>query len=238
MRWEYIQLTGRANASSLATTSHTPAAATASAGAQASATAALVQAHPYPTYLPGNGHLFWYDPMASSANWETGENKDNTGACGLTGGIYHTTRTKPGFRWCVGGYALGQLGNFAFEIHVTIVKGDCGGIEFRENDQTFEAYMFIICRGGQEDLYKYLPAHDILQYLVGSINSSAIHTGLSQDNVLDVVAQGSLLTLFINQHQVGQVQDSSNQKGYLGTAAVEQSASTDVTFQDATVWTL
>ena len=225
-RWEYIQFQVSSRATPPATIPATRAGGTATLAANE---------HPYPAYLPGHGHLAWYDSMNSGINWESGANRDRTGFCTFTNEVYHVTQNVRGFRWCAQ-LISGAKSDFAFEIRMTIVNGDCGGIVFRENDQTLAAYMFAICQWGQANLFRYIPNQG-MQDLGGNPRDALVRTGLRQENVLAVVAQGPQLTLFINGQQMEQVQDSSNTTGILGTAAVDQNVSTDVTFHDATLWT-
>ncbi|HTK08681.1 MAG TPA: protein kinase [Ktedonobacteraceae bacterium] len=191
--------------------------------------------HPYPGYLPGHGQFVVYDPVTNAAHWETGPNSDNSGFCEFSDSHdYHATMSKKGYRWCH--QSIRAFSDFAYEVQVTIVSGDCAGIFFRVDKTTFNGYTFVICQWGEEDLYKWAP-NGSLQLIEGN-TSAAIKQGLNQSNMLAVVAQGSTISLFVNSQQVDQQQDSSSLQGVVGVAAVDGSHPTDAIFKGVTIWTL
>jgi hypothetical protein len=191
--------------------------------------------HPYPGYLPGYGQFVAYDPVTNAAHWETGPNSDNSGFCEFSNSRdYHATMNKKGYRWCH--QAIRAFSDFAYDVQVTIVSGDCAGILFRVDKTTSNGYTFVICQWGEEDLYKWAP-NGSLQLIEGN-TSAAIKQGLNQSNMLVVVAQGNTLSMFVNSQQVAQQQDSSSLQGVIGVAAVDGSHPTDAIFKDVTIWTL
>ena len=78
---------------------------------------------------------------------------------------------------------------------------------------------------------------------VGSLNqsviSSAIHTGLGQQNTIAVEVSGSRMIFYANKQQIDQEQDSNPKLGTIGLIADPHYHSpTDVVFSNARVWTL
>lgn len=132
--------------------------------------------------------------------------------------------------------------NFVYQIKMTFIRGDCGGVAFRV--QLPKLYYFYICQTGQYGLIRY--ATD-----VGSFNSpiliqgssDVILTGSGHANIITVVAQGSKIDLYVNQNQVGSVQDNGTKpiyaRGTIGVLAKTfGTGTTEVSFTDATVWRL
>jgi serine/threonine protein kinase len=211
--------------------------ATATGNDQSIETTTAANTLPYPKYLPGKGQFVFYDPMKPADSWEQDINQQHTGLCTISGGAYHTTMGAQGYRWCIDNAAsMLNFSDFAYQIQMKILKGDCGGILFRANQEV--TYMFTICQWGEQLLYKHTPASDQFYLLAGGKKGAQVHTGFNQNNLIAVVAQGSSLSLFINGQQVDQIQDSSSNHGDIGVAAVDENNGTDVIFSDAAVWAL
>jgi serine/threonine protein kinase len=77
-----------------------------------------------------------------------------TGTCTFTGGAYHVTAVKNQSMSCLSGRS--NLSNFAFQVEMTIVKGDhdykdmpsYGGISFRVDSSSAKFYRFILGTDG------------------------------------------------------------------------------------------
>jgi DNA-binding XRE family transcriptional regulator len=196
--------------------------------------------HPYPTYLPGNGTLVFFDPLSQEdgSKWRS-YSADHTGwACQFTEGAYHVSQQPTvSFGWCAAG---GVFSNFAFEVQLTIVQGDCGGITFRDGDNK-GYYYFHICEDGTYTVFKYFSNSGPDAEVLRSDHSSAIHTGLDSQNKIAVVAFGSTMTFYINEQQVDQEQDSSYTSGHIALIANPYHIGghpTDVAYSNARLWTL
>ena len=60
-----------------------------------------------------------------------------------------------------------------------------------------------------------------------------------QQNKIAVEASGSIMTFYVNEQQIDQVQDSSYTSGWIGLLAFTQSGNvTDVAYSNARLWTL
>ena len=197
---------------------------------------------PYPPEFSGLGHgnFDFLDPLSQPqpGHWQIQRNKDGNGSCLFSGGALHATELNTGQTFHCYGPPL--LSNFAFEVQMTIIQGDCGGISFREDTLTHSFYQFDVCSklaGSQYDLFK-VNENDYkkpsLSY--GDVPDSI--SGLNTTILLAVVVQGSTINLFINHQPIPSVHDSSYTQGSLDlTARDDDSSKTEVVYKNATVWT-
>ena len=179
------------------------------------------------------------DPLRdNSLGYQWAEGRDNTGDnCQFTGGAYHVSESSTS-----GGYYCGafpDFSNFAFEVQMTIIKGDLAGIGFRLDNTHNTSYAFYVGQDGTYELYR-AQGTTILQILVQPASSSAVHQGLGQTNVIAVVAKGSTITLYVNRQQIASVTDSTYSHGQIGLVAAAYSTGghpTEVVYSNAKVWT-
>ena len=210
--------------------------ATATGVAQANATASVVAANPDP-YPPTNGQLVLYDPLSTITNSEWFNYTDSSfgGHCGFTGGTYHLSQTKTHrFYECA---STSTFRNFAFEVQMSIISGDCGGLIFRSNSKG-QLYLLSICQSGSYQFYMYpdFSGNNIKTLTDGS--APAIKTGLNQLNTVAVVANGSQLDFYVNNQKIDSVNDSTYNQGTVGMIANSVSASTEVSYSNLKVWAL
>jgi hypothetical protein len=158
------------------------------------------------------------------------EGTDKIGMCVFTGGAYHNIEPTPGsFHLCS---PLGViLRDFVFQVQMTIVKGDAGGIAIRANSKGGYGYNFLINQDGSYEL-------NVDFTIIQGGSSSAIKVGLNQSNLIAIVAQGNTFDLFVNKHYITSVNDSTYSEGAIGTVAHATSKPTEVVFRNAMVWTL
>lgn len=195
--------------------------------------------NPYPSYLPGSGTFALYDPMKDDSKgyaW----NPPNYRYCNFQGGALHVNvfgdNTDTGhFHPCIG--KTPPFSDFAYQIKMTFIKGDCGGIVLRSHDPLL--YYFYICQNGQYGLVRYQDNNDASKNLIlreGS--SSQINEGLGQANSIAVLARGHYMYLYVNQVQIDWAYDTSYSDGTIGVLAkaFDLFRPTEVAFSDATVW--
>jgi len=92
---------------------------------------------PYP---PNTGTLAIDDSLSGNTfGWFQGN--DVTGSCEFVGGAYDINN-----HLCTNGYS--NFGNFAYEIRMTFVNGNLGGIVFRASSTNQQAYYFLIGQNG------------------------------------------------------------------------------------------
>jgi hypothetical protein len=211
-------------------TSTTAMTATATTGATPTAQkiAAATDAQNNP-YAPHGGSLVLDDPMTSivdSPLWV-----EQTG-CAFNNGAYSVSTSQRETFYCPA--QLTSYNDFTYQVQMTIVKGDGGGMIFRLGDNhTF--YYFYLSKDGS---YKF-DSYDGSQFhkLTGD-TSSAILAGPNQPNLVAVTAYGSTLTLYVNLQQIASVNDSAYGSGGVALAATSLLGSpTEVMFRHAKVWT-
>ncbi|HEX9131048.1 MAG TPA: protein kinase [Ktedonobacteraceae bacterium] len=195
----------------------------------------------YPAYLPGSGAFALYDPMKDDSKgyaW----NPPNYRYCNFQGSALHVNvfgdNTDTGhFHPCIGKTPMFR--DFAYQIEMTVIKGDCGGIVFRSHDPLL--YYFYICQNGQYGLVRYQDNNDPSKNQVLRAGSSShIEVGLGQANVIAVLARGHSMYLYVNQVQIDWAYDTSYSDGTIGVLAkaFDLFRPTEVAFNDATVWKL
>ena len=206
--------------------------------AQASTTEAaivpLAAANPLPSYLSADGILALYDPLnqPGMGGWPVNTNPAFGGACQYTGGTYTISETSAQrFYQCATSHTFSD---FTFEVHMAIVQGDCGGIDFREDGTGSKYYKFSICQDGSYDLSLY-QSHNGAD--AQSLGDGLVVQGLKRTNTVAVVADGSDILLYVNEKLVNEIQDDTYSSGSLGLIAGSYGSKTEVSYTDARVWT-
>jgi hypothetical protein len=208
---------------------------------------------PYPPY----NHVLLLDESLSNVDngndWPVESSSD--GVCTFTNGAYHVLEKQPGYlRWCLSNYS--DFYDFTYEVQMTIVNGDCGGIIFRANAQTGGYYYYEICKPDIYALYSLqlldqlsasnstkLPPPSQLHLLTGGI-IPGLHTDANSSILLTVVAITDTFALYVNHQKVDAVTDDTLSFGEIGVAAHETSpvtashATTDIAFSNVKVWIL
>jgi hypothetical protein len=214
-------------------TAHTQASATAQARATAQATAQVQEnANALFDQTTSQRPPALDDPLSadSSIGWEVGSQPG--GSCAFVGGAYHIAITRQNYFYpCLAQST--NFSNFAFQAQMTIIKGDGGGLIFRNT--TNASYIFRVGIDGTSDLISTTGRGTILLF---SGSSLAIHKGANQPNELTVIAIGDAIFLYVNGQYLGSVTDNISLSGQIGLFAVDFGNPTDVAFKDAKAWTL
>ena len=224
VRTAQAQASGAANAQSTGT-----AQAFANATAQAMATTTALQ-NIYNQATSGAPIL--NDPLNGNNiyHWDVG-NASLGGSCGFKAGAYHVIEpNKSYYLTCLAEST--NFSNFAFQVQVTIIQGDEGGLIFRASGAKLYSFGF-----NREGLFSLIVSknNNPGKPLIYGPNS-AINTGLNQPNLLTVIARESTFYLYINKQFVDTVRDSSYHSGQIGVYAAYSTHYTDVAFNDAQVW--
>jgi type II secretory pathway pseudopilin PulG len=201
--------------------------ATSTAQAMVAATAVAQKANPNP-YPPQTGTLVLLEKMP----------KVGVGSvCNVTNGTIHATDVHPKtVSYCWGG---DSYDNFAYDVEVTIVKGDCGGIIFREDGtEGSKEYMFNICQNGYNEVDLDQGAMQQFKNITYNSTTPGLHTGLNQMNVVGVVAQGQNFSLYVNKQFVTKFTDSTYGSGLLGVDVWNAGNNTDISFANQRAWKL
>lgn len=213
--------TANANATGTALANAT---ATALANANATATAQTTSQYSPFTILALN------DPLTSSSSasgWASASQ------CQFSATGYQVSIAQAGYNEDCFATAT-NFTDFAYQVTMTITKGDCGGLIFRAVD-TQNFYIFEVCQNGQFNSLLYVKNANTASTKVA--NSTAIHTGINQVNLLAVVVQGNTFNFYANSQHIDTVTDSTFTHGSIGVMANDQSTPTAVTYANALVWT-
>ncbi len=128
-----------------------------------------------------------------------------------------------------------SFGNLAYEVQMTILKGDRGGIFFRQVGTQGPYYYYSIKIDGSYELDSY---NGKTSNVMQRGTSPAVKRGLNQPNLLAVVAQGSSIDLYANGQSIVHITDSTTSSGLIGVAADATDQPAEVAFSNARVWML
>ncbi len=185
--------------------------------------------NPYPPY---RGTLVLNNPLSENNNgyyhWD--QTVLSNLSCRFVGGAYHVIQSQNGNGACS---VTGTFRDFAYEIQMTIVRGDAGGIFFRTNSA--QGYFFLINTTGRY-IFDLVDSEKNSVKLLGRGSISGFHSGPNQANLIAVVAQGNNIDLYVNLQHITHVNDGSSRQGQIGVVAV--SSNTEVVFRNAKVWML
>jgi len=202
------------------------------ATAQAIATADAIGLH-----NPYGGTLALSDPLQdNSKGYGWAETSDSYGSCQFKGGAYHASLIKVGYFY----QCLAQnpdFSNFTFQVEMTIIKGNYGGIVFRDTEAQSQRYYLRIGRDGSYNLYCYSSDTTICTSALVSNTSRTIKRGLNQTNIVTVVAYKDYIYLYINGQYLISLNDANFSHGQIGVVADGINAQAEVVFRNARVWT-
>ncbi|GHO58425.1 protein kinase domain-containing protein [Ktedonobacter robiniae] len=207
--------------------------ASATTQARKNATATAIANDPY---LSGKGTLLVSDPLSVPKLWKNTTSGDWGGTCTFRNGIYHTMQNIGPNRsfHCDAGTL--QVSNFIYEVQMTILKGDCGGITFRYANSDHSGYRFRVCADGTARLSVY-PNGATYNILFDSA-SPAIKQGFNQSNVIAAVANSNHVDLYVNKQKIGSATDDTFGKGMLALFTSDLNKPTEIAFSNARIWQL
>ena len=199
-------------------------------------TTPVTSQNPYP---PGGGTLALIDPLSDNSkgyNWDT--KPTSFGTCTFTERTYHAAAPSSGTFHSCAAQNSNFFSNFAYEVDMTIIAGNCGGVIFHADFTNRHYYLFSVCQDGSYQLRLYTqPEGPETKILLQGFNPN-IRTGLGQPNLVAVVANKNAITLYVNHQFINSVQDNTYTQGQIGVAADNNNSPTEVAFQSAKVWTL
>jgi hypothetical protein len=207
--------------------------ATATAQAQVTATATALQ-NIYTSATKGSPVLDDSLSFNTGSSWEE-DQAQGGGGCAFTGGAYHASIDQKGFYFACAAQST-SFSNFAYQVQMTITKGDAGGVFFRGNRSASQFYLLSIARDGTFDLFISKDQNHSSDLNFG--NSSAIKKSTGQANLITVVVRGNSIYFYINKQYAGNVNDSTYTGGQVGVFVDARTTATDVAFNNAQVWKL
>lgn len=203
----------------------------ATATANAIATATLIASH-----YPFSDKLALNDPLSNNNHgYIWAEVSGEPGKCLFTGGAYHVSISDGAYDCAA---KATNFSNFTYEVEMTVIKGNCGGIIFRADDANSKFYTFYICQDGNYLLLLYVDAYASHSKCLAANPSPLISKVQGQTYLIAVVARGDTITLYLNKQPIDQVSDKTYTSGQIGVIAVGVSTATEVVFRNAKVWTL
>lgn len=182
------------------------------------------------------GNQSFDDPLLDNSlgkNWDV-SNLPGGGGCGFMQDGYHSTIPQANFFSPCFARAT-DFTNFSYQVRMTILQGDRGGLCFRASAVNGNFYYFYISSAGTYALQIY--ENYVLTATLAKGSSSAIKTGLNQPNLIAVVASSDSLNLYVNMQLVAKVNDSTYIDGQIGVVAEDITSPTDIVFSHAQVWT-
>ena len=178
------------------------------------------------------------DPLLKNDtnNWDESTSTDGNNSCAFSGGVYHARALQQNaYTLC-----MAQASNFsdlAFQVQMTITKGEFGGMVFRADNTQSKYYSFFIDRSGNYTLVTSVDNTGANDYTLSKGTSSFIRTGLNQVNTLTIIARGNTIYLYINQQFIVSASDNKYQAGQIGVFGGNVSqAPADVVFSRVQVW--
>ncbi|MHB8596568.1 MAG: hypothetical protein ACYDER_07135 [Ktedonobacteraceae bacterium] len=191
-------------------------------------------ANPYP---PNTGNLVFNDPLSNNGlghNWQQGTNVNNA-TCQFSGSSLEVTQPKLGYFHGCTAYNT-NFSNFAYEVQMTLIKGDYGGIAFCINTMLGNYYHFDVGTNGLYSLTAF--ARDMPIITLSSSKTSIINTGLNQTNTLAVVVDNGTISLYVNLRLITTINDTTYTSGQIGVYVGDNNHATEALFTDARVWQL
>jgi hypothetical protein len=120
---------------------------------------------------------------------------------------------------------------------MAVIKGDYGGIVFRDDESQSKRYYFRIGQDGSYALYCYSNNTAVCASSLSSGSNPAIKSGLGQVNLIAVVANGNTITLYVNGQKIDSIHDNTSIQGQIGVVADAINNPSEAVFSDAKVWT-
>ncbi len=206
--------------------------------AQASATAyASSPQSLYARYTAGKPNL--NDPLNnnSASLWSEYTSINGRNICEFTGNSYHVINSDPAhFFYCPPAYHA--LSNFVFQVQMTIIKGDYGGLVVRLDGSSGTLYRFRLDPDGYFSFYLYISRSGADSRPLIRGYTSSMNMGLGQSNLITIIAQGSHFYLYVNRQNIGSVTDSTYSYGGVGLVAGDNNQATEVAYSNAEIWEL
>lgn len=178
------------------------------------------------------------DDALSGPNNYGWDNKalENT-SCQFRDSQYYSSAVPGYFSPCYA--SASNFADFIFQAEMTVTEGHSGGLIFRADKTSDQAYLFRISTDGTYILNKYTLENNQLQNdTLTSGDSSEIQPGANTTNTLAVIARGNMLYLFINGTYIANATDETYRSGAIGIYTDSDAGSVEAFFRNAKVWQL
>lgn len=198
------------------------------------------------THYPYSNSLVLDDPLRDASQgygWDIQSVTDpGTFLCLFKNGAYYATASLNGtVQNCTASGSLFK--NFTYEVQMTLVQGDLGGIVFRFIPSTNQSYYYAFYIDSQGDylVLALYPDSKGSEHRLLANTSSAIKQGYNQTNLLAVTAYGDQLKFYVNQNEIASIHyriNGANSVGTIGMSVAALSQTTIALFKNALVWKL
>lgn len=171
------------------------------------------------------------DPLSESNNPAWSQSVAGPG-CNFTHGAYQDVISiQATLQSCF--YQSAILRNFAFQVQMTLLQGDGGGIIFRGTATTnvISAYYFSFA-GYSYSLFEYQNGHPHI------LTNGYLLANQHQSHLLTVIAKGSNFYLYVDSQYLDSVSDNTLSSGAVGVFAEDSLDPTAVSFNNAQIWQL
>lgn len=191
----------------------------------------------YPSYMPGSGTFVFYDPLQEEQVWKNFIDDDDNSSCQFQHDGLHIQTTEKAYYFVCSEKKI--YANFAFEVQMTMIKGDCGGLGLRYDAKHGSSYTLFICHDGTV-LLKWNGSLQIKdQKILACSNAATVFkTDYGQMNTIAAFVKGSIITVYVNQTQVLTVNDATFSQGVLALLVCEGTNSTEALYREAKLWTI
>jgi hypothetical protein len=216
--------------------------ATAQARAKATATvrglqAATATAIANDPYLHGKGKLLADDALSTPGLWVMHESGSWGGTCIFKDGTYQAIEGVATRAYgCDARDGSLQVSNFIYEVQVSILNGDCGGLRFRYTRNTNAGYIFRICHDGNVILS--CTRSNVPAVTLFGAASPAVHSNYHEKNLLAVMAKGQEIRLYVNKQPIVTIIDNTISSGAFSLDVQAATQSTTIAFSNAKIWQL
>jgi eukaryotic-like serine/threonine-protein kinase len=200
--------------------------------------ASLVTIYTYSSTDPyiHQGNLAFDDPLINNSK-NLGWSEDKSSGCIFSKDGYHVLSLEQNYdNGCVAAFYNAK--NFVFEVQMTIIHGDCGGILFHNNFENNTSYYFHICRNGSFDLKVTTGNKTKNTFRALAYGGSPSINSMNKVNIFAVAVINNDITLYANHQKLVEVVDNTYDFGSLGLVAEDDSNATEVLFANAKIWTL
>jgi hypothetical protein len=166
--------------------------------------------------------------------WTESTSADGKYSCAFSGGAYHANAP---YTPCLA--QATNFGDLAYQVQMTIVKGEFGGLVFRVDSSQTKYYSFLIDSSGTYSLITSVDNTGTRDYVLHKGTSTFFKRGLNQANLIAVIARGSSISLYINKHYVISASDNRYRSGQIGLFGGNYTqAPADVVFRHVQIWQL
>jgi hypothetical protein len=169
----------------------------------------------------------------ASSNWAA----TTAGNCVVSGTSLHATAPQGSDVLC-GSTAL-SVSNFACQVQIMLTQGDTIGLLFRANPTNMQAYIIELTSQGTYLLGTGQSGTTNFKILAEGSNST-INAGHGLSNLLTIIAQGSIVYLYVNKQFIISTSDPSSSSGLIGMASggTITNVAVDATFNHLQLWKL